>query len=132
MALYAQLCRTMGFSPFGTLRQQDHQQVLALKSGEIANEGGGGGDHTSRRLKCCTESVSSSPQTSGVSGPVKRPNLGEHRFRDAPKKPPAKGKDGKPAGPPLLLPVKKPFGYVVMNPSGIIEWVGVRGIPRAS
>jgi hypothetical protein len=37
VALYAQLCRTMGFSPFGTLRQQDHQQVLNMKSGE---EGG--------------------------------------------------------------------------------------------
>jgi hypothetical protein len=36
VALYAQLCRTMGFSPFGTLRLQDHQQVLAMKSGEAA------------------------------------------------------------------------------------------------
>ena len=34
VALYAQLCRTMGISPFGTMRMQDHKQVLAMKSGE--------------------------------------------------------------------------------------------------
>ena len=39
-----------------------------------------------------------------------------------PKTPP-KGKDGKKSGPPLLLPVKKPFGYVVLNPAGIVGWV---------
>ncbi|GAX79004.1 hypothetical protein CEUSTIGMA_g6444.t1 [Chlamydomonas eustigma] len=32
VALYAQLCRTMGFSPFGTLRKDDHEQVLRMKS----------------------------------------------------------------------------------------------------
>jgi hypothetical protein len=36
VALYAQLCRTMGFSPYGTLRKDDHEQVLRMKSGEKA------------------------------------------------------------------------------------------------
>ncbi len=36
MALYAQLCRTMGFTPFGTLKVLDHEQVLKMKSGETA------------------------------------------------------------------------------------------------
>ena len=39
VALYAQLCRAMGFSPFGTLKLQDHQQILALKSGEGGERG---------------------------------------------------------------------------------------------
>jgi hypothetical protein len=34
VALYAQICRVMGISPFGTMRMEDHQQVLALRSGE--------------------------------------------------------------------------------------------------
>lgn len=34
VALYAQLCRTMGFSPFGTFAKKDHEQVLNMKSGE--------------------------------------------------------------------------------------------------
>jgi len=32
VALYALLCRTMGISPFGVMRMQDHKQVLAMKS----------------------------------------------------------------------------------------------------
>lgn len=44
VALYAQLCRTMGVSPFGTMRLQDHQQVLAMTSGEgRGKEGWGAG-----------------------------------------------------------------------------------------
>ena len=46
VALYAQLCRTMGISPFGTMRMQDHKQVLAMRSGEPG--GGGPGAKDSR------------------------------------------------------------------------------------
>ena len=30
LAIYAQLCRTMGVSPFGTMRLHTHRQVLAM------------------------------------------------------------------------------------------------------
>lgn len=48
VALYAQLCRTMGISPYGTMRRQDHRQVLAMRSAASFRSAPNIGEHRHR------------------------------------------------------------------------------------
>ncbi|KAG1655477.1 hypothetical protein FOA52_008672 [Chlamydomonas sp. UWO 241] len=56
IALYAQLCRAMGFSPFGTMRMKDHRQMQAMASAanpstRRGREGRDSRDGSARRTK---------------------------------------------------------------------------------